>query len=426
MPCSSASTEPGRVVAALPVPNRGQQHTDPGGQPSSRSDTDFDIIVVAGQSNAGQGGMGAFTDTMENPAADERIFQFDEARVPQLAAATRLQQGVATDALRHFGREAKENSMGLAIPFARRYAAENLTSGRAILIVPCAYGGTSILKWLGEIYTPATYPSGLYKALVARVRSALELGSNNRIVAFLWHQGEADLVFSIRGHHLMDDAMYEAKLTNFFYRFRKEFPSDPPFPIIAGELAPELFANDHDRLSIKHRFNSAIHTALLGDVSGGVASSQGLLSNFPSYTSDPGEAVHFASSALVTFGERYYDSWKQLGNIPAPECTLSVFPPHIAQGQSAILSWTTENARRLHVNNTVRGTPRRLTSLIPVSAGSKIMHPKTSTTYSAWAIGPGGTAKFDVRVSVTPPTIGKRLLRRARRLWRAVRKPAKA
>jgi len=74
----------------------------------------------------------------------------------------------------------------------------------------------------------------------------------------------------------------------------------------------------------------------------------------------------------------------------APTISLTVSPGSIQQGQSATLTWHTENA-----------SETKITGFGAVSSsGSRTVNPTTSTTYTLAATGPGGTRETSARVTV--------------------------
>lgn len=75
---------------------------------------------------------------------------------------------------------------------------------------------------------------------------------------------------------------------------------------------------------------------------------------------------------------------------PAPTATLAASPDVIQEGQSTVLTWSTENASTV----TIEGLGE-----LPAS-GSKSVSPNSSTTYTLLAKGPGGTQDASARVTV--------------------------
>jgi peptidoglycan-associated lipoprotein len=86
---------------------------------------------------------------------------------------------------------------------------------------------------------------------------------------------------------------------------------------------------------------------------------------------------------------------------PRPTISISAEQDAIKRGQSTTLRWNSSNADRVNISEL--GT-------VP-SAGSRVVSPSQSVTYTATADGPGGSATDSTRVTVseeTPPTTGER------------------
>jgi len=78
---------------------------------------------------------------------------------------------------------------------------------------------------------------------------------------------------------------------------------------------------------------------------------------------------------------------------PAPAATLTAVPNDIERGASVDLTWNTKNATSVTIDG-----------IGSVSAsGSRIITPKTSTTYHLTAMGAGGAAEASVRITVNAP-----------------------
>jgi peptidoglycan-associated lipoprotein len=78
---------------------------------------------------------------------------------------------------------------------------------------------------------------------------------------------------------------------------------------------------------------------------------------------------------------------------PAPTATLAASPDAIQPGQSAALTWQTQNASDITISGL--GT-------VPAS-GTRSVAPNASTTYTLVAKGPGGTQDASARVTVNSP-----------------------
>jgi peptidoglycan-associated lipoprotein len=79
---------------------------------------------------------------------------------------------------------------------------------------------------------------------------------------------------------------------------------------------------------------------------------------------------------------------------PSPTISLTASPSAIEKGQSTKISWSSANATGVTIDNGI-GTVE--------ASGSRTISPAVSTTYSARAKGPGGTAVAEARVTVTAP-----------------------
>jgi peptidoglycan-associated lipoprotein len=81
----------------------------------------------------------------------------------------------------------------------------------------------------------------------------------------------------------------------------------------------------------------------------------------------------------------------------APTATLAASPEAIQQGQSATLTWQTQNASDVTIGGL--GT-------VPAS-GTRSVTPNASTTYTLVAKGPGGTEDASARVTVSSPVANR-------------------
>jgi len=78
-----------------------------------------------------------------------------------------------------------------------------------------------------------------------------------------------------------------------------------------------------------------------------------------------------------------------------PVASLVANPQTIQRGQSATLTWSTQNATDVTID-----------PLGPVAqSGSDIVNPTQTTTYQLTAKGPGGTAHASVAITVNEPAM---------------------
>ena len=76
---------------------------------------------------------------------------------------------------------------------------------------------------------------------------------------------------------------------------------------------------------------------------------------------------------------------------PAPAITLTASPASIEQGGSTTLEWNARNANSVRIEPGIGGVG---------ASGTRSVSPASSVTYTATAMGPGGTSTDTVRVTV--------------------------
>lgn len=234
----------------------------------------FDIIIQAGQSNAegvGKGFVDNFYIETDKILHLEKDFSISVAR-------ERIESNYVCS---HF-----------SLTFAKKYIEEGrLDSGRRILIIRSAVGGTGFSdhRW--------GMTDDLYLRMMELTRTALQLGSENRIVAFLWHQGETDAI-----NHMAEEEYYGHLLT-LVNSVRHEFGSDIPF--VCGDFV-------QDWKSVNEEICKPIIAAqrkLVNNISNAeFVETDGLLSN-NQYNNFDCDSIHFCRPAQYELGYRYYDAF---------------------------------------------------------------------------------------------------------------------
>ena len=268
--------------------------------------TAFDIIVVAGQSNAE--GNGIKKDDKE--IISDKVYQIadknyigtkvlDDGKVViDMVYPTEMILEKAHERVDVNGKKFADYSE----TFAKRYIDGGfLKEGRKVLIIKTAVGGTGFARkeWgLDNI---------LFERLNLMVDYGLSLNKENRIVALLWHQGEHD---SFENADLSAEERYE------FYRynlkkqtlaFRKKYGKD--IPVIAGEMVnswAELAENKVKCDAVEKATKEVCQE--IGKAS--VASSEGLLSNDDAFHN--GDNIHFCADSVYEFGRRYYSLFEKI------------------------------------------------------------------------------------------------------------------
>ena len=253
----------------------------------------FDIIIQAGQSNAEGGGSGPI-ETEYKPC--ERVLYLTAKRksevIDELLVVTYEQVPFEISIAAE-----RQEPEGLRNDFSLSFAKEYVDNGylaedRKLLIIRAAVGGAGFLKghWgLGK---------QLYNKLVEMVDYALSLNPENRIVGFLWHQGEHDA--------------FEGNPPENFYKALKEMCFDVRarygnMPFIAGDFCPEW---RNKNIEICQPIIDKIKQVVSELGNSGFVESVGLLSN--NQRTGNGDDIHFCRESLYELGRRYFSTYQTL------------------------------------------------------------------------------------------------------------------
>ena len=264
--------------------------------------TPLDIIILAGQSNAEGNGHGALLNeyvptpeilTLQGKCAQKVIKKAGEK--DYLKLETEKTYYVDTAKERVSGQTVFGN---LALTFAEKYKESALERGRKILIINTAVGGTGFARnhWgIGEV---------LFERLMDMTSEALNMNSQNRVVALLWHQGEHD---AYEFDHLTDverEVFYREKINLLFSRVRESFGK---MPIICGKFAlpwERLYKSRCEAIyCATENVCQTLGSAILVETSD-------LTTN--AYETGNGDDIHFSRKALYLLGERYYDAYDKI------------------------------------------------------------------------------------------------------------------
>lgn len=274
----------------------------------------YDIIVVAGQSNAVGRGEGPFTDSFDRPKYNKRLFQvhraLDENGLPLPGDGDIIP--ATTDPLDFWDYDPEDiDVVGFSLPFARRYAAEYLGRGRKIIIVPAAKIASKIMEWDDVRENKCRDDSvRYYPDMIRRIDIALAQPGVNRIVAFHWQQGESDIEYAVAalgGHPhnpdcLLSPEAYGLRLADLFVRLRARYPAES-FPIIVGEPVRDWIDKDPRYTRAQQQLKAAfVDQMKLVAASGDrvlYADSRGLEANKP-------HGAHFDAASQIKLGARRF------------------------------------------------------------------------------------------------------------------------
>ena len=239
----------------------------------------LDIIIQAGQSNAEGCGKGDVPNPYV-PVLDILHLENDYSITP---ARERIE---VNHVCAHFG-----------LTFAKKYIEDGrLEEGRKILIIRSAVGGTGFSdhRW--------GMKDDLYLKMMDMSRTALELNPANRIVAFLWHQGETDAI-----NH-MGEEEYHENLTRLFNSVRAEFGKD--IPIVCGDFVQEWEIQDAEIcapiISAQRKIVTEINDAAFVETDG--------LESNRAVAKIEEDNIHFCRRDQYILGERYYKAYTEILN----------------------------------------------------------------------------------------------------------------
>ncbi len=257
----------------------------------------FDIVVLAGQSNAVGFGFGS----VNSPFLPNRL-------IWQLTGNTEPQDGYNHDYVISQARESvwgNETVSNFALSFADLYVKSGyLEERRKLLILQTAVGGTSFLEGLWD------RNGVLYLRMLDMIQTALALNPQNRLVAFLWHQGKTDAALG---------ASYETHYQNLSFLLdavRQTFHV-PRLPFCAADFVyhwKEVSGVDTEPVL------SAIRDVCREAGNARFIETANLLSNLQQnnrigdWEGNGEDTIHFSRSALYELGRRYFIAYLDIIN----------------------------------------------------------------------------------------------------------------
>ena len=263
----------------------------------------YDIIILAGQSNAQGSGFG---DVLEEYIPDERIHMLNDNSSPAFKedenGKAYLDIKFPCEQFINIAEERFEDNQkygNIALNFAKKYIEEGyLAKDRKILIIHSAVGGTGFYRkeWgVGNV---------LCNRLISMTDNALKLNDENKIVAYLWHQGEHD---AEEPKGWSDSEKYRKHYYNLRYQtelYYNKYNIKVPF-ITAGFCEDYRSKNQEMCAPVLQ----AIQDFVI-DFGGAYINTGDLLSN--GQVNGNGDVYHFSRQSLHVLGERYFIEYKKL------------------------------------------------------------------------------------------------------------------
>lgn len=241
------------------------------------SKEEFDLIIQAGQSNSEGCGQG----DVENPyVANDTIWYLNNDFTISVAQERIWGNQIAGD---------------YSLSFARKYIESGkLKAGRKILIIRAAVGGTGFLDNHWKL------TDDLYLRMIEMVRTAISLNPNNKLVAFLWHQGETDAIYNA------DYQTHFNNLSTLVNSVRKTFECEN-LPFIAGDFVPHWKL---ENIQICKPVIDAIKDVCLKIDNCKFVETDELLSNHQKIANQ--DPIHFCRESLFQLGLKYFDAFEML------------------------------------------------------------------------------------------------------------------
>lgn len=193
----------------------------------------YDIVLLAGQSN--MSGRGVVDATLDAPTA----YTFEYGGYSADGAKYQLITQ-AVDPLDHPDQGAGlGQALGPGTSFARQYFAN---TGRRVLLIPVAFGGTGLTVGNSNPTTWSPYGSSNTQYLFALSQANAAIAAaqlafpGSKFVATLWIQGEADSAVAIT------QAAYQQALYDLITNFRAGITGAASTPFILGQMLPEAIS----------------------------------------------------------------------------------------------------------------------------------------------------------------------------------------
>ncbi len=254
----------------------------------------FDIVIQGGQSNAEGCGFGPVDD--EYVVNDKILYLYPEKQAYELPEGVLVEYADKPFIIETASETVSgENIFGdFSLTFAEEYLKNgNLKNDRKLLIVRSAIGGTGFQKKHWGINDP------IYLKMIEMVDFALSLNPENKIVAFLWHQGEHDAF-----EKNSPDNFYK-QLSTLISDMRMKYGKTLPF--IAADFVNEWKS---ENIEICEPIVEKIKLITQESAYSAFIETSDLLSNNQKHGS--GDKLHFCRQSLHDLGRRYFKEYKRI------------------------------------------------------------------------------------------------------------------
>ncbi len=245
----------------------------------------FDIIWLAGQSNAQGSGYGPVQEEHLPDGVLYRMYGSGKYIDGEWVLPLPTEIGIEESDSR--------KKYDFAISFAREYCKRGLLAeGRKILIVDTALGATGFVRGHWRPQDPACIR--MHQMLDA----ALAMNPENRVVAMLWHQGESDAARDV------DEETHYKNLSALLHGVRAK---TGVVPIVTGDFCAQWKAQNAEKCAPVIR---AIRR-VMADMGGAFVETADLPSNEQDKTEEP-DQIHFSRRSLEILGKRFFAAYENI------------------------------------------------------------------------------------------------------------------
>ena len=265
----------------------------------------FDIVVVAGQSNAEGNGVSFDNKPLIISDAYEIIDKNKYGmKLKEDGSYDSLDFVYPVETIIRELQERKVNDIynsDLSLSFVEQYKKSKFYSpDRKVLVIKTAYGGS------GFAFNQHGVGNPLYKRMLDMINIGLSLNKENRIVAFLWHQGEHDAFENTQFSYEERYNYYYSNLLKQFLAIRDQYKNFD-FPFITGGLCRgwkkryqlQSDAVEKATKDVCKKIGNA--TFVSGD---DLPTNEEIIHN--------GDDDHYSKESILIMGERYFDAFASL------------------------------------------------------------------------------------------------------------------
>jgi len=261
------------------------------------SDEEYDIILIAGQSNT----LNGFTIDPAIDVAGKRTFQLSLSNASSFGTITGNVFGeiyAGSEPLRSplVQNNTIYDAIGFGAAFARDYYVAGVTNPwTKVLLINTGVGNTGFYSATAaeNRWNPG---DDLYNCMSSAVGAMLSKYPRSKVRAFLWMQGEWDADLS------MSQANYQTRLTALVAGVRAQFGSQ--VPVIVGGMKPAWVAANAIRQPVQDALVAApTYISICGYANPNSAPAIGQTSS-----SDP----HYTAAEQRTFAGKFWTAWQGL------------------------------------------------------------------------------------------------------------------